>query len=91
MVYAVRYPDPVSGISGEGLARLANETGGVEFSEPAGDYETIAVFNRIERDLRSHYVLGISPAAGDDPVHQLRVEVTRPGLKVRARREYVAE
>ena len=90
IVYAIRYPDPISHISGEDLARLAAETGGVEFTAPSSDYDAIADFGRIERDLRSHYVLGISPSAAPDPIHRLRVEVTRPGLTVRARREYVA-
>ena len=90
MVYAIRYPDPVSQISGEGLARLADETGGAEFSPPAGDYEALAIFGRVERDLRSHYILGIPPSEAADPVHRLRVEVKRPGLTVRARRQYVA-
>jgi VWFA-related protein len=90
IVYAVRYPDPLSGISDDGLARLVADTGGAEFTAPSSDYEAIFDFDRIERDLRSHYVLGISPSVAADPVHRLRVEATRPGLTVRARRQYVA-
>lgn len=90
IVYAIHYPDALSDISSDGLARLASETGGVEFTAPSSDYEAISDFDRIERDLRSHYVLGIPPSAAADPIHRLRVEVTRPGLAVRARRQYVA-
>jgi VWFA-related protein len=87
LVYAIRYPDPVADISGDGLAHLAAETGGAEFPPPSGDYR--AVLDRIQADLRSHYVLGISPAPGSG-VHQLRVEITRANLTVRARRQYMA-
>ena len=88
LVYSVRYPDPLSHISDEGLARLAAETGGAEFTAPDGNYD--AIFDRIERDLRSRYVLGVPPSEAADPVHRLRVAVTRPGLTVRARQQYVA-
>lgn len=88
IVYAIRYPDPLTDISGDGLSRLALETGGTEFAPPAGNYGR--TLEQIQLDLRSHYVLGISPGSGAEPVHQLRVEVTRPNLTVRARRQYLA-
>jgi VWFA-related protein len=88
LAYAIRYPDPLTRTSDDGLARLAAETGGAEFPAPYGDYAPI--FDRIERDLRSHYVLAISPSAATDGLHRLRVEVKRPGLTVRARRQYLA-
>jgi len=89
LVYAIRYPDPLSQSAGDGLARLAAETGGAELAPPAGDYN--AAFDRIdriERDLRSQYVLAFRPETGGDPAHRLRVEVSRPGLSVRSRLQY---
>ena len=85
LVYTVRYPDPLSHISGGGLSRLAMETGGAEFAPPAGDYAQ--PLERIQLDLRSRYILGISPGTGA-PLHELRVEVARPNLTVRARQHY---
>jgi Ca-activated chloride channel family protein len=86
LVYAIRYPDPLSELAGGGLSQLAAETGGVEFAAPAGDYA--AVLNRIQRDLRSQYVLGFHPEGGGGSRHLLRVEILRPGVSVRSRRQY---
>jgi Ca-activated chloride channel family protein len=86
VVYAIRYPDPLSRSAGDGLTRLAAETGGAELAPPAGDYS--AAFDRIQRDLRSQYVLALRPETGGDPTHRLRVEVSRPGLSVRSRLQY---
>lgn len=88
LVYAIRYPDPLSGLADGGLSQLAVETGGAEFPAPAGDYA--AVLERIQRDLRSQYVLGFRPDGGGESRHLLRVEVSRPGLSVRSRRQYFA-
>ena len=78
VVYVIRYPDPLTAKSDSGLQRLATETGGLLFDPPGADYAPI--LERIEADLRSHYVLGFQPAAEK---HQLKVEVTRPGVTVR--------
>jgi Ca-activated chloride channel homolog len=86
LVYSIRYPDPLSQSAGDGLARLAAETGGAELAPPAGDYT--AAFDSIERDLRSRYVLTFRPETGGEPTHHLRVEVSRPGLSVRSRLQY---
>jgi VWFA-related protein len=85
-VYAIRYPDPLSQSVGDGLTRLAAETGGAELAPPAGDYS--AAFDSIQHDLRSRYVLTFRPETGGDPTHRLRVEVSRPGLSVRSRLQY---
>lgn len=86
LVYAIRYPDPLSQTVGDGLARLAAETGGAELAPPAGDYA--AAFAGIQQDLRSRYVLTFHPETGGNPTHRLRVEVSRPGLSVRSRLQY---
>lgn len=86
MVYAIRYPDPLSDVPGQGLSQLAAETGGTELPAQGGDYS--ALLDRIQRDLRSQYVLGFRPEAGGDSQHLLHVEIQRPGLSVRSRRQY---
>ena len=55
---------------------MAAETGGAEFAAPAGDYA--AVLGRIQRDLRSQYILGFHPEAGGDSKHLLRVAEALP-------------
>jgi VWFA-related protein len=86
LAYAIRYPDPLSQPAGDGLARLAAETGGAELAPPAGDY-TVA-FDSIQRDLRSHYVLTFRPETSGELTHRLRVEISRPGLSIRSRLQY---
>jgi VWFA-related protein len=86
LAYAIRYPDPLSDLAGDGLSRLAAETGGAEFAAPAGGYA--AIFGRIQRDLRSQYVLGFHPEGGGNSKHLLRVDILRPGVLVRSRRQY---
>jgi hypothetical protein len=92
IVYGIRYSNaetaPSATPPGDGLSRLASETGGVVFDPPGNGYGEI--LSRIEADLRSRYILGFHPSAAPtgNPRHQLRVEVTRPGLTVRARQEY---
>ena len=77
----------------EGMAYLAEQTGG------------FAVFNtndlgkglaRAAADVRDYYVIGYAPetstfaAKGKTPeYHKISVRVTRPGLKVRTRREFL--
>ncbi len=89
VAYAIRYPDSEqSGAVSENLLRLSNDTGGLQFDPPRGKLD--AVLARVQADLRTRYVLGFVPDSPDKAkTHQLRVEVTRPGLNVRFRREYV--
>lgn len=70
----------------DSLALIARETGGEaifntnEFSGPIA--EMVA-------DARSHYLLAFEPThPGDGQIHRLRVEVDRPGVRVRHRRSY---
>ncbi len=92
-VYAVRYisntwhelagPDWV--MQGKrDLTRIARQTGGAVFE---GKWDTMQdVFERIESDLRNQYVLGYTPphSGRDRKEHKIKIEVTRPGLIVRA-------
>lgn len=73
------------------LQRIARETGGLAFE---GESDKLpAIFDRIEADLRSQYVLGYTPSAAQNPgsYHKIKVKVTRPGLAVRARQGYYAQ
>jgi len=104
IVYAIRYVDPewqtmpkswaVNSVMHDlergkrNLDRITRETGGLAFE---GASDTLPeVFDRIEADLRSQYVLAYTvpkPARGRRH-RKIEVQVTRPGLKVRAREGY---
>lgn len=92
MIYAIGFhslilgrrtrPDP-------GLKKLAGETGGgyFELSDAADLGDT---FTRVADELHRQYVLGFTPTVLDGKVHKLDVRVKLPGMKVRARKTYVA-
>jgi VWFA-related protein len=64
------------------LEYIARQTGGVAMVNST----RLEAFDRVERDVRSYYSMGFSPEwRSDGRHHQIRVEVRRPGLKVRAR------
>jgi VWFA-related protein len=76
-------PDP-------GLRRLATETGGGYFELRSTD-ELGSTFSRVADELHRQYVLGFTPSTLDGKAHELKVEVKRRGMTVRARKSYVAE
>ena len=72
----------------ESLITLAQETGGlaiVRTNDLAGG------LTRVERDTSRYYVLGYisDPTKSPGRFRRIEVKVTRPGLRVRARRGYV--
>ncbi len=71
------------------LAKLAEETGGGYF-ELRKTSDLASTFTRVAQELHSQYVLGFSPTNLDGKIHKLTVRVTRPGMRVRARKTYVA-
>lgn len=86
-VYAIEYPSKLGGRYTPALYRLVTETGGAWFQPPAGRYD--AIVSRLDTDLRRRYVLAFRP----DPLptrmrHEVRVEIRRPELTVRARSVY---
>ena len=105
MVYSIRYLSPAYAQSRSqfndfanwvargkpDMERLSRETGGIAF-DPKKD-ELPAIFDRIEADLRSVYVLGYTPskAPGKRGVRKIQVKVTRPGLTVRAQERYYSQ
>jgi len=75
-------PDP-------GLPAIAEETGGGYFElRRAGDLS--ATFARVADELHRQYLIGFEPAKLDDKMHKLEVRIKKPGMKVRARKEYHA-
>lgn len=86
MVYAI-------GLQGSDLAddmvTLANETGGGHFLARKDD-DLGQTFAQVVEELHHQYVIGFSAATLDGQSHKLRVEAKPPGLKVRARKSYLA-
>ena len=64
---------------------MAEETGGRALIDGA----RLSAFDRVIEDTRSYYWLGFTPDwQGNDKSHDIRLEVTRPGLKVRTRESF---
>ena len=78
-------------VNPQALAEITNQTGG--HTDVVKDSADLAAATaRIADELNSQYVLGYaSPHPGDGKYHSIRVRVTLPGSRVRARNGYVAE
>lgn len=81
------------------LSRRVNPHALREITEDSGGYTAVVhdtpdlspATARIAEELNQQYTLGYSPPhQPDDKFHSIRVRVTRPGYRVRARRGYVA-
>lgn len=72
-----------------GLRDLAEESGGGFFHLEKSD-ELGSAFTRVVQELHTQYVLGFTPQAFDDELHELEVKLKRRGLQARTRRSYVA-
>jgi hypothetical protein len=72
----------------ETLESLAEASGGRVLFAKRSD-ELIESFGTVVEDLINQYTLGFEPQR-DGRDHQIRVEVAGRGVKVRARRVYVA-
>ncbi len=75
-------PDP-------GLAIIARETGGGYFEIRPSD-DLAAAFARAVDELHGQYLLGFAPPSRDGKRHKIEVKLAAKGLKVRARKNYVA-
>jgi VWFA-related protein len=78
-------------VNPQALAEVTNQTGG--HTDVVRDSADLAAATaKIADELNSQYVLGYpSPHPGDGKYHSIRVRVTMPGYRVRARNGYVAE
>jgi VWFA-related protein len=75
-------PDP-------GLPAIAGDTGGGYFELRRAE-DLAATFARVADELHRQYLIGFEPAKLDDKMHKLEVRIRKPGMKVRARKEYYA-
>ena len=75
-------PDP-------GLPAIAADTGGGYF-ELRSAQDLAGTFARVADELHRQYALGFEPPKLDGKMHKLDVRVKKPGMKVRARKEYRA-
>jgi len=92
MIYAISMWTRWEGVAerpSPSLARLADETGGGYLELKESD-DLNAAFTRVATDLHQQYVIGFTPQQLDGKVHRLDVRVKQSGMRVRARRSYVA-
>jgi Ca-activated chloride channel homolog len=94
-VYAVAIDSPKrqainTRVNENALAEITNQSGGR--TEVVRDMDGLrAATARIAEELNSQYVMAYaSPRATDGRYHSIRVRVTEPGYKVRARNGYVS-
>jgi VWFA-related protein len=73
----------------EGLPRIATATGGGYF-ELTSTNDLAATFARVADELHHQYALGFTPTTLDGRLHTLDVRVEGDGMKVRARKSYLA-
>jgi VWFA-related protein len=86
MIYAI-------GLQGTGLAdpmeSLAEDTGGGHFLARK-DADLGQTFTQVVEELHHQYVIGFSVQALDGQLHKLKVQAKPDGMKVRARKSYLA-
>ena len=75
-------PDPA-------LATIAEDTGGGYFEMNRAE-NLESTFAGVADELHRQYALGFEPPKLDDKMHKVEVKVGKPGMKVRARKEYFA-
>jgi Ca-activated chloride channel family protein len=92
-VYSITLPSFAPGLGAERImnlldvSRIVPMTGGADFSADARDF--MPIFKAIAEEIRSSYTLAYYPSdktRNDGAIHQIRVEVKRPGAIVRASR-----
>jgi VWFA-related protein len=74
---------------GDEMVTLADETGGGHFLAKK-DEDLGKTFAQVVEELHHQYVIGFSAAALDGQSHKLKVQARPPGMKVRARKSYLA-
>ena len=79
----------MSDLPDQGLARVAEESGG-GYVEVGIKDDLGTAFAQIADELHSQYLLGFDPPKRDGKTHKLEVRVSDKNLKPRARKSYVA-
>jgi tetratricopeptide (TPR) repeat protein len=84
--YASETPNQDRDLREAGLETLASRSRGTLFRVAANPQY---VFDRVRSEISAHYMLGVEPVERDRDgrAHQIRVEVKRSGVQVRARRQ----
>ena len=59
-------------------------------SNCAGRRISPSTFARVADELHRQYLIGFVPEKLDGKMHKIEVKVKKPGMKVRARKEYFA-
>lgn len=90
-VYVVQYPGGFGGRFTPDLFQLVTETGGTRFSASAD--EPSRIIERLKGDLFHRYVVAFRPERFNFEKlrHEVRIQVIRPDVSVRARKTYFAE
>jgi Ca-activated chloride channel family protein len=99
-VYSITLPSYMPGLGKNQRAltlldasRIVPQTGGADFSADSGDFTQ--AFKAIAEEIRSSYTLAYYPPESerhDGRVHQIRVELKRPGLLLKTNRQsYLAQ
>jgi Ca-activated chloride channel homolog len=73
----------------EGLPKIAEATGGGYF-ELTSTADLARTFTRVADELHHQYALGFAPEKLDGKMHDLTVRLSRPDLRARARKRYLA-
>jgi len=86
MVYAIG----LQGLDlGDDMVALADHTGGGHFLAKKTD-DLGQTFAQVVEELHHQYVIGFSAGVLDGQSHKLKVQAKPPGMKVRARKSYLA-
>lgn len=90
-VYAIQYAGGFGGKFAPDLIQLVSETGGIRFHAAAD--EPARIIERLKADLYQRYVVAFRPEKLNlgKLRHEVRVQVIRPEVRVRARKTYFAE
>ncbi len=89
-----RYPEQESHVDGKKiLEQISKETGGRMF-EVSKKLPLDQIYDQIEGELRSEYILGFTPASGTTNVsdyHKLQLTTKKKGLTVQVREGYYSQ
>ena len=86
MIYAVGLPGKTLADEAESLAE---HTGGGHFVVRKDD-DLAATFGRVVEELHHQYLIGFASDLNDGRSHSIEVKTSQDGLKVRARKNYIA-